>query len=120
VDDDARTFGTELGRKALGRLTRAADWQSVRPTRYRAESSPAMKQLPHNWTEFRRDWPALSLYQRFEAFVAFVRTLVVSAVILVALYRLIVSVLETLVLRSLNPLEHEVFRESAGSSKQGS
>ena len=33
-----------------------------------------MKQLPHNWTEFRRDWPALGLYQRFEAFVALVLT----------------------------------------------
>jgi uncharacterized membrane protein (DUF373 family) len=73
-----------------------------------------MKQLPHNWTEIRRDWPFLSLYQRFEAFVAFVLTLVISAVILVALYRLIVSVIETLVLRSLNPLEHEVFQSVFG------
>jgi uncharacterized membrane protein (DUF373 family) len=73
-----------------------------------------MKQLPHNWTEIRRDWRVLSVYQRFEAFVALVLTLVISAVILVALYRLIVSVLETLVLRSLNPLEHEVFQSVFG------
>jgi uncharacterized membrane protein (DUF373 family) len=73
-----------------------------------------MKQLPHNWTEIRRDWPVLSLYQRFETSVAFVLTLVISAVILVALYRLIVNVTETLVLRSLNPLEHEVFQSVFG------
>jgi uncharacterized membrane protein (DUF373 family) len=73
-----------------------------------------MKRLPHSWTEIRRDWPVLSFYQRFEAFVAFVLTLVISAVILVALYRLIVSVIETLVLRSLNPLEHEVFQSVFG------
>jgi uncharacterized membrane protein (DUF373 family) len=73
-----------------------------------------MKQLPRNWTEIRRDWPVLGLYQRFEAFVALVLTLVIGAVILVALYRLIVSVLETLVLRTLNPLEHEVFQSVFG------
>jgi uncharacterized membrane protein (DUF373 family) len=73
-----------------------------------------MKPLPHDWTEIRRDWPVLSVYQRFETFVAFVLTLVISAVILVALYRLIVSVIETLVLRSLNPLEHEVFQSVFG------
>jgi uncharacterized membrane protein (DUF373 family) len=73
-----------------------------------------MKQLPHDWIEIRRDWPVLSVYQRFETFVAFVLTLVISAVILVALYRLIVSVIETLVLRSLNPLEHEVFQSVFG------
>jgi uncharacterized membrane protein (DUF373 family) len=73
-----------------------------------------VKQLPRNWTEIRRDWPVLGLYQRFEAFVALVLTLVIGAVILVALYRLIVSVLETLVLRTLNPLEHEVFQSVFG------
>jgi len=73
-----------------------------------------MTRLPHNWTEFRRDWRVLSMYQRFEAFVAFVLTLVIGVVILVALYRLIISVIETLVLRSLNPLEHEVFQSVFG------
>jgi uncharacterized membrane protein (DUF373 family) len=70
--------------------------------------------LPHNWTEIRRNWPVLSAYERFEAFVAIVLTLVITAVILVALWRLIFGVVDTLVLRSLNPLEHGVFQAVFG------
>ncbi len=72
------------------------------------------KRLPHNWAEIRRDWPLLSLYQRFETFVALVLTLIIAAVILVALWRLIFGVVDTLVLRSLNPLEHGVFQAVFG------
>jgi uncharacterized membrane protein (DUF373 family) len=65
---------------------------------------------PHNLTEFRRDWPLLSAYERFESVVALILTLVITAVILVALWRLLFGVVDTLVLRSLNPLEHGVFQ----------
>jgi len=54
------------------------------------------------------------LYQRFEAGIAFVLTVVVGAVIVVALYRLIVSVTIILVLQSLNPLDHAVFQRVFG------
>jgi uncharacterized membrane protein (DUF373 family) len=54
------------------------------------------------------------MYRRFEAAVAFALTVVIGAVILVALSRLIVSVADTLVLRALNPLEHEVFQRVFG------
>jgi uncharacterized membrane protein (DUF373 family) len=54
------------------------------------------------------------MYQRFEASVAFLLTLVIGAVIVVALYRLMVSVIETLVLKSLNPLDHSVFQQVFG------
>jgi len=54
------------------------------------------------------------MYRRFEAAVAFVLTVVIGAVIVVALWRLIVSVADTLVLRTLNPLEHEVFQRVFG------
>jgi uncharacterized membrane protein (DUF373 family) len=70
--------------------------------------------LPHNWSEIRRDWPVLGAYERFEAFVALVLTLVITAVILVALWRLVFGVVDTLVLRSLNPLEHGVFQAVFG------
>jgi uncharacterized membrane protein (DUF373 family) len=66
--------------------------------------------LPRTGPDARRNWKLLSLYQRFEALVGFALTLVIAAVILVALYRLIVGVASTLVLRSLNPLDHEVFQ----------
>jgi len=73
-----------------------------------------VKQLPQNWVDIRRDWPVLTLHQRFETGVAFVVTLVIGAVILVALYRLVISVVDTLVLRTLNPLEHAVFQKVFG------
>lgn len=72
------------------------------------------KQLPHTLTEIRRDWPLLSMYQRFEAFVALMLTLIIAAVIVVALWRLVFRVVDTLVLRSLNPLEHGVFQAVFG------
>jgi uncharacterized membrane protein (DUF373 family) len=70
--------------------------------------------LPRNWSDIRRDWPLLTAYQRFEAGVAFVLTLVIGVVILVALYRLVISVIDSLLLRTLNPLEHTVFQEVFG------
>jgi uncharacterized membrane protein (DUF373 family) len=73
-----------------------------------------MVRLPHNLTEIRRDWPVLGMYQRFEAFVALVLTLIIGAVILVALWRLTFRVVDTLVLQSLNPLEHGVFQAVFG------
>lgn len=65
--------------------------------------------------DIRRDWAELSGYDRFEAFVAFTLTLVVGIVILLALYRLIVSVLDELLLKTLNPLEPAVFQHVFGS-----
>jgi uncharacterized membrane protein (DUF373 family) len=56
----------------------------------------------------------LSLYQRFEASVAFVLTFVIGVVVVVALYRLVISVADTLVLKSLNPLDHSVFQQVFG------
>jgi uncharacterized membrane protein (DUF373 family) len=72
------------------------------------------KRLPHNLTEIRRDWPVLGMYERFEAFVALVLTLIIAAVILVALWRLIFRVVDTLVLQSLSPLEPGVFQDVFG------
>jgi uncharacterized membrane protein (DUF373 family) len=46
--------------------------------------------------------------------VAFLLTVLVGVVIAVALYRLLVSVVDTLVLRSLNPLNHAVFQAVFG------
>ena len=72
------------------------------------------KEGTHSWIDVWRQWPVLTIYQRFEAFVAFLLTLLIGAVILVALYRLAVSVVDTLVLRSLNPLDHMVFQHVFG------
>ncbi len=60
------------------------------------------------------DWAVMSFYERFEALVALVLTAVITIVIVVALWRLIVSVVDKLLLQSLNPLEHNVFQAVFG------
>jgi uncharacterized membrane protein (DUF373 family) len=64
--------------------------------------------------EMRPNWSALTIYERFEAVVAFVLTFVIGAVVVVALGRLIVGVGQTLILESLNPLDHAVFQSVFG------
>lgn len=71
-------------------------------------------ELPRHWSAIRRQWRVLTLYQRFETSLAYLLTFVIGAVIVVALGRLIVSVVDTLVLESLNPLEHSVFQQVFG------
>jgi uncharacterized membrane protein (DUF373 family) len=69
-----------------------------------------LEKLPRHWIDIRRDWSSLALYERFETSVAYVLTLLMGAVVLIALARLIVQVVDTLVLRALNPLDHKVFQ----------
>ena len=69
---------------------------------------------PHRWGDLARDWPQLTAYQRFEAFVAAVLAIVIGVVILVALYRLIAGVIDALLLRALNPLAPQVFQTIFG------
>jgi uncharacterized membrane protein (DUF373 family) len=73
-----------------------------------------VKRLPRSWGDIRTNWPILTAYQRFETMVALLLTMVIAAVILVAVYRLVVSVIETLVLQTLNPLDHTVFQQVFG------
>jgi uncharacterized membrane protein (DUF373 family) len=67
-------------------------------------------ELPRSLTDIRRDWGGLTAYQRFETAIAFLLTVVIAAVIVIAFSRLVITVFETLVVRALNPLEHEVFQ----------
>jgi uncharacterized membrane protein (DUF373 family) len=71
--------------------------------------------LPRSWVEIRRNWTELTAYQRFESLVAFALRFIIAAVIVVALYRLVARVVDTLVLRALDPLEHDVFQQVFGS-----
>ena len=59
-------------------------------------------------------WPTLTFYQRFESLIAFILTLIVTLVILVALYRLVADVVGGLVFGALNPLEYKVFQTVFG------
>ena len=59
-------------------------------------------------------WSPLTVYQRFESLVAWVLTWLIILVILVALYRLSVSVVTGLVLGVLDPLDNKVFQTVFG------
>ena len=69
---------------------------------------------PAEWQRLQREWPILSYYQRFESVVAFILTLIVGLIIVVALYRLTSSVLTELVCGALDPLDHIVFQSVFG------
>ena len=69
---------------------------------------------PRGWRDVRRDWPMLGQYERFESLITVLLCVVIGAAIVVAFYRLVVSVIDTLVLRSLNPLDHAVFQQVFG------
>jgi uncharacterized membrane protein (DUF373 family) len=72
------------------------------------------RRRPQSWGDLRRDWPELTAYERFETFVAALLTIIIGVVILVALYRLIASVIDLLLLRALNPLSPQVFQTVFG------
>ena len=74
----------------------------------------ATKQLPQHWSDIRAQWPVLTLYQRVETTLAYLLTFVIGAVILVAFGRLVIAVVDTLVLKSLSPLDHSVFQQVFG------
>jgi uncharacterized membrane protein (DUF373 family) len=64
--------------------------------------------------QVRDEWAVLTYYQRFESAVALVLTAVISLIIVVALYRLSVSVIGGLLFGVLDPLDHEVFQAIFG------
>lgn len=66
------------------------------------------------WNRGRSQWNILTYYQRFESGVAFVLTVVIALIIIVALYRLCIGVATTLLFRAVNPLEHTVFQSVFG------
>jgi uncharacterized membrane protein (DUF373 family) len=62
----------------------------------------------------RDQWAVLSYYQRFETAVGLVLTVVVSLIILVALYRLTESVVAGLIFGALDPLDSNIFQQVFG------
>jgi uncharacterized membrane protein (DUF373 family) len=70
--------------------------------------------LADRWRRTCDDWALQSYYQRFESAVALVLTAIISLIILVALYRLAVTVIGGLLLGVLDPLDYEVFQSVFG------
>jgi uncharacterized membrane protein (DUF373 family) len=69
---------------------------------------------PDHWHRGKAEWDVLTYYQRFESAIAFVLTIVIALIILVALYRLSIGVLTELLFGAANPLEHTVFQSIFG------
>lgn len=66
------------------------------------------------WTHLRRNWAILTYYQRFESAVAFLLTLIIALIVVVALVRLTFGVVGGLLLGVLDPLDHRVFQDVFG------
>ena len=66
------------------------------------------------WNSYKDRWTILTYYQRFEGAVAFVLTLVIALIVLVALYRLCAEVVTSLLAGAVNPLEHSAFQTVFG------
>jgi uncharacterized membrane protein (DUF373 family) len=73
-----------------------------------------MKALARGWRDWKDQWAPLTLFQRFESSVALVLTFVIALVVVVALFRLTVSVVSGLVLGILDPLDPGVFQAIFG------
>ena len=71
-------------------------------------------QLSERWNRSKAQWNILTHYQRFESAVAFVLTVVIALIVLVALYRLCVGVVTALLFGAVDPLEHTVFQSVFG------
>jgi uncharacterized membrane protein (DUF373 family) len=74
-----------------------------------------IKQPFRSWADVRVAWKTLAAYERFEVVVALLLRVVIGLIIVVALYRLIVGVVDTILLRALNPLDHLVFQHVFGA-----
>jgi uncharacterized membrane protein (DUF373 family) len=70
--------------------------------------------VSRSWGHLKVEWALLTWYQRFESAVALVLTLVIGLIILVALYRLAVSVVAGLLLGVLDPLDQNAFQAVFG------
>jgi uncharacterized membrane protein (DUF373 family) len=71
-------------------------------------------QLSERWNRSKAQWGILTYYQRFESGVAFVLTVVVALIVLVALYRLCFGVVTAVLLGAVDPLQHTVFQSVFG------
>lgn len=66
------------------------------------------------WKSFVKQWDIMTFYQRFESVVALFLTLLITLVVVVAVFRLFAGVINDLVLGAMNPLDHKVFQNVFG------
>jgi uncharacterized membrane protein (DUF373 family) len=73
----------------------------------RAQSSRAFR-------HHRRNWPLMTVYERFEQIVAIILSVVIAVVVAIALFQLIVRLLPLVLGGVLDPLDHDVFQTLFG------
>jgi len=66
------------------------------------------------WGNLVKELLALTWYQRFEHIFALMLTILVSLIMLVAMFRLSIDIIQNLIFMFLNPLEHQVFQSLFG------
>jgi uncharacterized membrane protein (DUF373 family) len=95
-------------------VTRIGFLSGIEVGQSRKMSTDGRSGWQRRWRTVTDHCPSLTFYQRFESIVALALTLVVSLVILVALYRLIAEVITGLVVGVLDPLDHTIFQAVFG------
>ena len=66
------------------------------------------------FAETRRNWPLMTVYERFEQIVTLILSLVIVVVIGVAIVQLVIGVLPLVIGGALSPLEHHTFQALFG------
>jgi uncharacterized membrane protein (DUF373 family) len=84
----------------------------------KARTERQMENKRHAFRKFFAEtcdhWPIMSVYERFEQIVAIVLSLVISAVIALALVQLVIRIVPLLLSGAIDPLEHDVFQALFG------
>jgi uncharacterized membrane protein (DUF373 family) len=73
------------------------------------------KWLNNSLPETRRYWPGMDLYQRFEQMVALILSVVIAALVVVALLELMGRIGQLFVTGAFDPLNHQVFQNVFGA-----
>lgn len=66
------------------------------------------------FSETRRNWPLMTVYERFEQIVTLVLSMIIAVVIAIALFQLLRRILPLIIGGALDPLDHEVFQSLFG------
>lgn len=66
------------------------------------------------FAETRRNWPLMTVYERFEQIVALILSLVIVVIIGVAILQLAIGVVPLVIGGALSPLEHHTFQALFG------
>ena len=66
------------------------------------------------FAETRRNWPLMTVYERFEQIVTLILSLVIVVVIGVAIVQLVIGVVPLVIGGALSPLEHHTFQALFG------